>query len=94
MRVIWEILASKVTLESQMQAAFYAKQGPAREVLQVGEQPTGAQCLGAAAVVDFVFADFIQSVPDPRTRGANRRRPASRRPDCQVLARKLTAGNS
>src|SRR6516164_5694227 len=23
-----------------MQAAFYAKQGPAREVLQVGEQPT------------------------------------------------------
>jgi NADPH:quinone reductase-like Zn-dependent oxidoreductase len=23
-----------------MQAAFYVKQGPAREVLQVGEQPT------------------------------------------------------
>ena len=40
MRVILEIFAREVTLESQMQAAFYAKQGPAREVLQVGEQPT------------------------------------------------------
>jgi NADPH:quinone reductase len=28
------------TLEKQMQAAFYVKQGPAREVLQVDEQPT------------------------------------------------------
>jgi hypothetical protein len=28
------------TLEDRMQAAFYVKQGPAREVLQVGEQPT------------------------------------------------------
>jgi len=28
-----------MTSESQMQAAFYARQGPAREVLQVGEQP-------------------------------------------------------
>lgn len=26
-------------LEKQMQAAFYVKQGPAREVLQIGEQP-------------------------------------------------------
>jgi NADPH:quinone reductase len=31
---------TKCTLENQMQAAFYVKQGAAREVLQVGEQPT------------------------------------------------------
>jgi NADPH:quinone reductase len=30
----------EITSENQMQAAFYKKQGPAREVLQVGEQPT------------------------------------------------------
>src|SRR5262249_13012558 len=33
-------LAHGFTLEDRMQTAFYVKQGPAREVLQVGEQPT------------------------------------------------------
>src|SRR5262249_32086368 len=39
-RQSWAIVVPPlITLESQMQAAFYVKQGPAREVLQVGEQP-------------------------------------------------------
>jgi Alcohol dehydrogenase GroES-like domain len=35
----WKILQENRSLEDRMQAAFYVKQGPAREVLQVGEQP-------------------------------------------------------
>jgi hypothetical protein len=42
-----EILRGDYTLEDRMQAAFYVKQGPAREVLQVGEQPTAEPGPGA-----------------------------------------------
>ena len=35
-----EILQGDHTLKDRTQAAFYVKQGLAREVLQVGEQPT------------------------------------------------------
>src|SRR2546427_12337227 len=33
------IIASRVTRGRSMRAAFYTEQGPAREVLKVGEQP-------------------------------------------------------
>jgi NADPH2:quinone reductase len=35
-----KIFATEPHFGEQMQAAFYVKQGPAREVLQIGEQPT------------------------------------------------------
>jgi hypothetical protein len=43
-----------------MQAAFYVKQGPAREVLQVGEQPTPEPGPGEVRVGDILGAMISQ----------------------------------